>query len=87
MSQSKRSSNSGPKCMFIWGFPKIRGTLLGGPIIRTRVFWGLDWVLSILGSDPLHVYAPGSFECTPTLSLEQLRSHGVPGPILVRIIS
>ena len=25
----------------IWGFPKIRGTLLGVPIIRTIVFWGL----------------------------------------------
>ena len=22
-----------------WGFPKIRGTLLGVPIIRTIVFW------------------------------------------------
>ena len=25
----------------IWGFPKIRGTILGVPIIRTIVFWGL----------------------------------------------
>ena len=25
----------------IWGFPKIRGTFLGVPIIRTIVFWGL----------------------------------------------
>ena len=24
-----------------WGFPIIRGTILGVPIIRTRVFWGL----------------------------------------------
>ena len=24
-----------------WGFPKIRGTILGVPIIRTIVFWGL----------------------------------------------
>ena len=29
----------------IWGFPKIRGTILGVPIIRTIVFWG-----STLGS-------------------------------------
>ena len=29
----------------IWGFPKIRGTLLGVPIIRIIVSWG-----SILGS-------------------------------------
>ena len=25
----------------IWGFPIIRGTFLGVPIIRTIVFWGL----------------------------------------------
>ena len=24
-----------------WGFPKIRGTFLGVPVIRTIVFWGL----------------------------------------------
>ena len=28
---------------FIWGFPKIRGIILGVPIIRTIVFWGLYW--------------------------------------------
>ena len=27
----------------IWGFPKIKGTFLGLPIIRTRVLWGLHW--------------------------------------------
>ena len=27
----------------IWGFPKIRGTILGVPIIRTIVYWGLSW--------------------------------------------
>ena len=26
----------------IWGFPRIRGTVLGVPIIRTIVFWGLE---------------------------------------------
>ena len=30
---------------FIWGFPKIWGTLLGFPIIRIVIFWGLHWVL------------------------------------------
>ena len=30
--------------------PKIRGTFLGIPIIRTMVFWGLYWGTSILGS-------------------------------------
>ena len=27
----------------IWGFPEIRGTSLGVPIIRTIVFWGPYW--------------------------------------------
>ena len=34
----------------IWGFPKIRCTLLGVPIIRTIVFWGLYWGPLILGN-------------------------------------
>ena len=34
----------------IWGFPKIRGTLLEVPIIRTIVFWGLHWGPPILGN-------------------------------------
>ena len=33
----------------IWEFPKIRGTILGVPIIRTVVFWGLYWGPFILG--------------------------------------
>ena len=28
---------------YTWGFPKIRGTILGVPIIRTIVYWGLYW--------------------------------------------
>ena len=32
------------------GFPKIRGTVLGVPIIRTIVFWGLYWGPFILGN-------------------------------------
>ena len=35
---------------YIWGFPKIRGTLLGVPIIRTIVVWGLYWGPLILGN-------------------------------------
>ena len=31
------------RLILIWGFPKIRGTILGVPIIRTIVFWGLYW--------------------------------------------
>ena len=38
----------------MWGFPKIRGTLLGVPIIRTIVFWGLYWGPLILGN--YHIY-------------------------------
>ena len=34
----------------IWGFPNIRGTLLGVPIIRIIVFWGLYWGPLILGN-------------------------------------
>ena len=35
---------------FIWRFPKIRGTFLGVPIIRTVVYWGLYWGTLILGN-------------------------------------
>ena len=35
---------------FIWGFPKIRGTLLGIPIIRIIVYWGLYGGPLILGN-------------------------------------
>ena len=34
----------------IWGFPKIRGTCLGVPIIRIIVYWGLYWGPFILGN-------------------------------------
>ena len=35
---------------YMWGFPKIRGTILGVLIIRTIVFWGLYWGPLILGN-------------------------------------
>ena len=41
---------SGGLWTVIWGFPKIRGTLLGVPIIRTTVFGGLYWGPLILGN-------------------------------------
>ena len=34
----------------IWVFPKIRGTFLGVPIIRTIAFWGLYWGPPTLGN-------------------------------------
>ena len=44
------------KKRFMWGFPKIRGTLLGVPVIRTIIFWGLYWGPLILGN--YHVEIP-----------------------------
>ena len=35
-----------------WGFPKIRGTILGVPIIRTLVFWVLYWGPPYFGNQP-----------------------------------
>ena len=34
----------------VWRFLKIRGTLLGVPILRIIVFWGLYWGPLILGN-------------------------------------
>ena len=34
----------------IWEFPKTRGTILGVPIIRIIVYWGLYWGPPILGN-------------------------------------
>ena len=45
-------------CNYIWGFPKIRGTILGVPIIRIIVFWGLYWGPPILVS--YHMESPRS---------------------------
>ena len=42
--------------VYIWGFPKIRGTLLRVPIIRTIVFWGLYWGPLILGNYHIYIY-------------------------------
>ena len=35
---------------FCWGVPKISGTLLGVPIIRIMLFWGLYWGPPIQGN-------------------------------------
>ena len=47
----------------IWEFPKIRGTILGVPIIRALVFCGLYWVLFILGN--YHMFSCSIFAQTP----------------------
>ena len=36
----------------IWGFPKIRGTILGVPIIRSIIYWGLYWGSLYFGKLP-----------------------------------
>ena len=35
---------------FKWGVPKIRGTILGVPIVGNIVFWGLYWGPLVLGN-------------------------------------
>ena len=40
----------------LWGFPKIKGTFLGVPIVRTVVLWGLYWGPLILGN--YHLKSP-----------------------------
>ena len=40
---NKRPPPPAPQAESMWEFPKIRGTILGVPIIRTIVFWGLYW--------------------------------------------
>ena len=40
----------------IWGFPKIRGTILGVPIIRIIIYWGLYWGPPILGNYHIYIY-------------------------------
>ena len=41
----------------MWGFPKIRGTFLGVPIIRTIVYWGLYWGTLYFGKLPyIYIY-------------------------------
>ena len=52
----------------MWGFPKIRGTILGVPIIRIIVYWVLYWDPPILGN--YHV-------CCTILS-----DRGVPSPLM-----
>ena len=58
-----------------WGFPKIRCTTLGVPIIRTTVFWGLYWGPPILGNyhlDPLKIPK----HLPPNHSLASLTRYG-----------
>ena len=49
----------------VWGFSKIKGTIVGVPIIRTIVFWGLYWSPLNLGN----YRVSGVSERTGSLSL------------------
>ena len=43
--------------IYIWEFPKIRGTLLGVPIMRIIVYWGLYWGPPNFGKLPyIYIY-------------------------------
>ena len=42
-----------------WGFPKIRGTFLRIPIIRTTVYWGLYLGTLVSGNHQIYRNFPG----------------------------
>ena len=66
--------------ILIWGFPKIRGTILGVPIIRIIVFWGLYWGSPILGNYHLEVGRSGrlsdSWSCAGQEDNTALKTQG-----------
>ena len=69
--RQKASSRPYLQCLAIWGFPKIRGTFLGVPIIRTIVFWGLHWGSPYFGKPPSPVEPPETLN--PVFHLERKR--------------
>ena len=48
-----------------WRFPKIKGTILGVPIIRNIVFWGLYWGPLILGNYQMVLRRAALSPCWP----------------------
>ena len=46
-----------------WGFPKIKGTLLGGPYKRITIFWGLYLSPLVLGN--YHMGTTGQLQLFP----------------------
>ena len=59
-----------------YGFPKIRGTILGVPILRTIVYWGLHWGPLILGNyhyEGDNVEPENDFSEGPALQIHMLR--------------
>ena len=61
-----------------WGFPKIMGTILGVPIIRIIVFWGLYWGSLILGNYQIPLQdaiLKRRIESYCMLGLEEFQNH------------
>ena len=56
--------------------PKIRGTLLGVPIIRIIVFWGLYWGPLILGNYPIPAAFWGTSQSSAAVDRDALDSSG-----------
>ena len=61
-----------------WGFPKIRGTILGVPIIRTIVFRGLYWGPLILGN-----YHIKNFNYSPSWCIKPKVTFDQTGPVWI----
>ena len=50
------------------GFPTIRGTIVGDPIVRIIIFWGLYWGPPILGTTMyVHLCGHMAHVATPLL--------------------
>ena len=61
--------------VLIWGFPKIRSTILRVPIIGITVYWGLYWGPLIFGKLPYCAWAgPDSFSLA-ILRIDCLSMH------------
>ena len=81
--QRRRSKGSKEPSLakVIWGFPKIGGTFLGVPIIRTIVFWGLYLGPSILGN--YHLAGGGKGRNSAQVATKSAQEKP-PGPTLKR---
>ena len=58
-----------------WGFPKIRGTLLGVPVIRIIIFGGLYWGPLILGNYHIVLCSHALALATMCLARRRMRMH------------
>ena len=67
-----RSAFSQLLSRLLWGFPKIRGTILGVPIRRTIVFWGLYWGPPYFEKVPYCAGPAGGFNARSFVALSRL---------------